>query len=210
MVFTAELRRLQRRYLRLSEMLEVHEVWQNMSTEIRGRSTRDVRKVRSMPAWRRPPWLPTPLPWAGVLARVADVASSDLLAFIDVDERGGVKVAEGAAHFLAPRKRRWPLSPDDKQDRSDVDCLVRASHNELWSMRRHGSPPGVEPGFRGGEVPIRISCESRVRRNVRGRSRSSLRLDRPACTALMTLISPLEAESWRRQSRSPMASNHSP
>ena len=38
-----------------------------------------------------------------VLARVADVASSDLLAFIDVDEQGGVKVAEGATHFLAPR-----------------------------------------------------------------------------------------------------------
>ena len=144
-----------------------------------------------------------------VLACVADVAASDLLAFIDVDEQGGVKVAEGAAHFLAPRKHRWPLSPDDKQDRSDVDCLVRASHNEPWSMRRHGSPPGVERGVREGEVPIRISCESRVRRNVRGRSRSSLRLDRPACTALMTLISPLEAESWRRQSRSPTASNHS-
>ena len=58
-----------------------------------------------------------------VLARVADVASCDLLAFIDVDEQGGAKVAEEATHFLAPRKRRWPLSPDDKQDRSDVDSL---------------------------------------------------------------------------------------
>src|SRR5208282_898618 len=83
----------------------------------------------------------------GVLARVADVASSDLLAFIDVDEQAGVKVAEGATHFLAPRKRRWPLSPNDTQDRSDVDCLVRASHNELWSMRRHGSPPGSNEEF---------------------------------------------------------------
>ena len=34
-----------------------------------------------------------------VLARVADVASSDLLAFNDVDEQGGVKVAEGPPTF---------------------------------------------------------------------------------------------------------------
>ena len=31
-----------------------------------------------------------------VLARVADVASSDLLDFIDVDEQGGVKAWAGA------------------------------------------------------------------------------------------------------------------
>ena len=40
----------------------------------------------------------------------------------------------------------------DRQNRSDVDCLVCASHNEPWSMRRHGSPPGVERGIRGAEV----------------------------------------------------------
>jgi len=40
-----------------------------------------------MPAWQRPPWLPTRF-WPAL----QNVASCDLMDFIDVDEQGGVKV----------------------------------------------------------------------------------------------------------------------
>ena len=41
----------------------------------------------AMPRWRRPPWLPAPLAWARVLARITDVASRDLLNFLPATGR---------------------------------------------------------------------------------------------------------------------------
>jgi hypothetical protein len=99
-----------------------------------------------MPAWQRPPWLPTK-----VLARVADVASSDLLDFIDVDEKGGVKVnlklvkRLGLGHLI----KRLRINKNGIQDielEAKLPALVRLG--EYYNLWNREAPPEVSLGVR--------------------------------------------------------------